>query len=202
MTELQNSIVDELRRIAQTYKSDYEIAKAREDSLRASLDKQIHEAGTSGQAQVNLKELQSASQTYHTIFETFLQKYTEAVQEQTFPISDAHVITVATPPLGKSYPKTKLIALLGLLVGLGGGLGHALVLRNFDRSVRRPRDVEERLGLECLGLVPLIVVADQAPKPTGEARISQMEATRLAPLVPRKPSPAGSRPRSNVQSGE
>ena len=40
MAELQNSIIDELQRIAQTYKSDYEIAKAREDSLRASLGKQ------------------------------------------------------------------------------------------------------------------------------------------------------------------
>jgi succinoglycan biosynthesis transport protein ExoP len=63
MKELQKSIVDELQRIAQTYKSDYEIAKAREDSLRTSLGKQVQEAGTSGQAQVNLKELQSASQT-------------------------------------------------------------------------------------------------------------------------------------------
>jgi uncharacterized protein involved in exopolysaccharide biosynthesis len=45
MTELQNSIVDELQLIAQTYKSDYEIAKAREDSLRASLGKQIQERG-------------------------------------------------------------------------------------------------------------------------------------------------------------
>jgi polysaccharide biosynthesis transport protein len=30
------------------------------------------------------------------------------------------------------------------------------VLRNFDRTVRRPRDVEEQLHFECLGLVPLI----------------------------------------------
>ena len=59
MKEVQNSIVDELQRIAQTYKSDYEIAKAREDSLRASLGKQVREVGTSGQAQVDLKELQS-----------------------------------------------------------------------------------------------------------------------------------------------
>jgi succinoglycan biosynthesis transport protein ExoP len=156
MALLQASMVDELQRIAQTYKSDYEIAKAREDSTRASLGKQIQEAGASGQAQVDLKELESASQTYHTIFENFLQKYTEAVQEQSFPISDARVITPASPPTHKSYPKTTLIALLGLLVGAAAGLVHALVLRNFDRAMRRPRDVEERLGLECLGMVPLI----------------------------------------------
>jgi succinoglycan biosynthesis transport protein ExoP len=161
MTELQNSIVDELQRIAQGYKSDYEIAKAREDSLRASLTKQVQESGASGQAQVDLKELQASSQTYHTIFENFLQKYTEAVQQQSFPISDARVISAATPPYTKSYPRTSLVALLGLLVGVGAGLGHSLVLRNFDRTVRRPRDLEERLHLECLGLVPLIASGKQ-----------------------------------------
>jgi succinoglycan biosynthesis transport protein ExoP len=186
MVELQNSIVDELQRIAQTYKSDYEIAKAREDSLRASLSKQIKAAGTSGQAQVDLKELQVASQTYHTIFENFLQKYTEAVQEQTFPISDAHVITVATPPLHKSWPKTTLIALLGLIVGLGGGLGHSLVRRNFDRSVRRPRDVEERLRLPCLGLVPLITAVGGV-KRTVDMSKPFAAAGRIAPLLPNKP---------------
>ena len=58
MAELQNSIVDELRRIAQTYQSDYEIAKAREASLHASLGQQIREAGANGQAQVDLSQLE------------------------------------------------------------------------------------------------------------------------------------------------
>ena len=57
MKEIDKSIVDELQRIAQTYKSDYEIAKAREDSLRTSLGKQVREVGTSGRAHVDLKEL-------------------------------------------------------------------------------------------------------------------------------------------------
>ena len=173
MKEVQNSIVDELQRIAQTYKSDYEIAKAREDLLRASLGKQVREVGTSGRAQVDLKELQAASQTYHTIFENFMQKYTEAVQEQSFPISDARVITLATPPFGTSWPKTKLIALLGLLVGLGGGFGHSLVLRNSDRTLRRPRDVEERFRLECIGLVPLIATSEPPKKQLGKIPSNQ-----------------------------
>jgi succinoglycan biosynthesis transport protein ExoP len=189
MAELQNSMIDELQRIAQSSKSDYEIAKAREDSLRASLGKQVQTAGATGQAVVDLKELQAASQTYHTIFENFLQKNTEAVQEQTFPIFDAHVITVATPPLSKSHPKTTLIALLGLVVGVAGGLGHSLVRHNFDRSVRRPRDVEERLRLNCLGLVPLIVPRE-SPQAKSEAAKLSATAGRVGPLVvKRTPAP-------------
>ena len=130
------------------------------------------------------------------------------MQEQSFPISDARVITLATPPFGKSYPKTTLIALLGLLVGLGGGLGHSLVLRNSDRTVRRPRDVEERLGLECLGLVPLIATNEppekhggEVPKKPGERLPNKqmLAATeRLAALVPNKPASRANPPRSNT----
>ena len=190
MLLLQNSIVDELQRIAQTYKSDYEIAKAREESTRASLGKQIQEAGASGQAQVDLKELELASQTYHTIFENFLQKYTEAVQQQSFPISDARVITPASRPYYKSYPKTTLIALLGLLVGIGAGLVHALVLRNFDRAIRRPRDVEERLGLECLGMVPLIATRQRKAPSQGHKLLQTVERLMAVPLK-ENPSEAG-----------
>ena len=182
MAELQHSIVDELRRIAQTYQSDYEIAKAREDSIHQSLNRQISESSANSNAQVDLSELQAASQTYHTIFENFLQKYTEAVQQQSFPISDARVITPARPPNGKSYPKTTLVALLGLLIGLSAGLVHAVVLRNFDRAVRRPRDVEEKLGLECLGMVPAIVSDRRSKNKTKGSRIlSSMERLALAP---------------------
>ena len=38
MQEIRHSIIDELKQIAETYKSDYDIAKAREDSLQKSLD--------------------------------------------------------------------------------------------------------------------------------------------------------------------
>ena len=182
MALLQASMVDELQRIAQTYKSDYEIAKAREESTRASLGKQIQEAGASGQAQVDLKELEAASQTYHTIFENFLQKYTEAVQQQSFPISDARVITPASRPNFKSYPKTTLIALLGLLVGIGAGLVNALVLRNFDRAMRRPRDVEERLGLECLGMVPLIATRQRKTTSHGPKLLQAVERLMTVPV--------------------
>ena len=196
MALLQASMVDELQRIAQTYKSDYEIAKAREDSTRASLGKQIQEAGASGQAQVDLKELESASQTYHTIFENFLQKYTEAVQQQSFPISDARVITPASRPISKSYPKTTLIALLGLMVGIGAGLVNALVLRNFDRAMRRPRDVEERLGLECLGMVPLIATRQRKTTSHGPKLLQAVE--RLM-AVPAKESSPGRRSRLDAK---
>src|SRR5690606_10351295 len=39
--------------------------------------------------------------------------------------------------------------------GIGGGMT-ALALEHFDRRVRSERDVEEKVGISCVGLVPAI----------------------------------------------
>ena len=169
MLELQRSMVLELRRIGDSYRSDYEIAKTREDSIRSSLQDLVKQADSGGAAQVNLKALESSASTYRTMFENFLQRYTEAVQQQSFPVSDAQIISRADPPLGKSFPKTTLLTLLGVLVGSGCGFAHSIIVRNLDRTIRTPLELEEKLGLDCLSLIPIIadmpVQAEPSPRP-------------------------------------
>jgi succinoglycan biosynthesis transport protein ExoP len=156
MRELQRSIILELQRIADSYQSDYEIAKTREESIRSSLQDLIKQADSSGGAQVNLSELESSANTYRTIFENFLQKFTEAVQQQSFPVSEAQVISPAEPPGGKSFPKTTLLLLLGVFVGGSCGVAHSVVVRSLDRTIRTPREFEERCNMDCLSLIPAI----------------------------------------------
>ena len=48
MALLQASMVDELQRIAQTYKSDYEIAKAREETINSGFARQA-DPGSGGE---------------------------------------------------------------------------------------------------------------------------------------------------------
>jgi succinoglycan biosynthesis transport protein ExoP len=165
MRELQRSITLELRRIADSYKSDFEIAKTREESIRVSLQDLVKQSDTTGQAQVALKELESSANTYRTIFENFLQKYTEAAQQQSFPISEAQLISRADPPVSKSFPKTTLLVLLGLLVGGGCGVAHSVVVRNLDRTLRTPREFEDRFGIDCLSLIPILA---DVPAPTDQ----------------------------------
>jgi succinoglycan biosynthesis transport protein ExoP len=179
MLELQRSIFNELRRIADSYRSDYEIAKAREESIKASLQGLVNQADKTGQAQVTLRALESSASTYRTILENFLQKYTEAVQQQSFPISDARLITSAEPPSTKSFPKTSLLILLGILAGASCGIGHCLIVRSLDRTIRSPRGLEESFGIDCLSLIPTMPAmtsqADQA-KPV-EENISLADAS-------------------------
>ena len=95
--------------------------------------------------------------------------YTELVQKQSYPVSNARIITEASPPLGKSHPRTKLLLVFGCLMGSLAGLGIAFCRHKLDRSVWGARQIREDLGLECLASIPRIVGQDP---PSRLARLS------------------------------
>lgn len=74
-----------------------------------------------------LDELESTAMTYRKMFESSLQAYTEAQQRQSYPVTNARVISRAFPPLKKSSPQRLRILLLAAVLGGLLGLGAALV---------------------------------------------------------------------------
>jgi len=81
-----------------------------------------------------LEELEATADTYRKIYESFLQAFTASVQQQSYPVSDARVITLAERPLAKSYPRTWLILGFAVLLGLTIGCGIALIRHAFRRT--------------------------------------------------------------------
>src|SRR5215831_9137257 len=99
-----------------------------EDSLQRELDRATSQTTTANQARVTLHELESAAQSYRSLYDNFLQRYMESVQQQSFPITEARLITKATPPDQRDYRKA-LMALAAVPVGgLCLGLGLAFFL--------------------------------------------------------------------------
>jgi succinoglycan biosynthesis transport protein ExoP len=156
MREIRRSIFDELKRIAEAGKSEYDIAKAREKSLQESLAASVAGSQTTNKAQIELRQLESAAQSYRMLYDNFQQRYTDSVQQQSFPVAEARVITRASPPFGKTYPKTTLVLMLATMGGLAAGLGLAVLREISDRVFRTAGQVEAQLKTECVALVPMI----------------------------------------------
>lgn len=184
MREISRSILDEVRRIAETYKSEYEIARAREQSLQQSLATLVDSAGTSGQAQVKLRDLESSAQSYRNLYDNFLQRFMEATQQQTFPTTDARLITAATAPLTKSAPKGTLILGGATMLGLMMGVAAALARERLDNVFRTTRQLEAETGKECLGILPRIPVASSGtPAQAAAAGAEGGLVTRPPPIA-------------------
>ena len=156
MNEIRRSIVDELSRIAESYKSDFEIAKDRQASLEKSFAQQVSESQGVNRDRLGLRELESTAQVYHTIHDNFLQHYMEAIQQQSFPITEARVITTASPPSAKSSPRTSLVLAIAGAFGLVLSFAGASLREAVDRVFRTTKQVEEMLQTNCLAVVPMM----------------------------------------------
>lgn len=156
LRDIRTSIMDEVRRLAATSRSDYEVAKQKQQQIESQLASAVSRSRTSNSAEVTMRELETRAKSYRTLHESFLQRYMGSVQQESFPSADARVIASASPPPGKSKPKSPIIIALGFAAGLGLGAGLGLLRDVMDRVFRTSAQLEAALRLPCLSLVPLL----------------------------------------------
>ena len=197
MREIRNNIFDELKRLGETYKSDYEIAKQREGGVQKELAQAVSKAQETDTASVSLRELQSTAQTYKSLYDNFLQRYMESVQQQSFPITEARVISTASRPLQKSNPITLLVLAIASLGGMALGFGIGMLRDLSDRVFRTSEQVENLLQTACIALVPLLTPDERShvldnPKtnvgpsdPKTDARVQNTTSTIASSLFSR-----------------
>jgi succinoglycan biosynthesis transport protein ExoP len=156
MEELRRNIGAELGRIAASYQSDYEIAKAREENLTRSLADLVSVGQVTNRDRLGLAELESSAKIYHAIYDIFFQRYMEAIQQQSFPIADARVISAAAPPSRKSRPLGSLVLAIAATMGIVVSLAIATLRDAIDGVFRTSRQVEQALRVKCLSVIPLL----------------------------------------------
>lgn len=164
MRDMRTSILDEVRRLAEANRSDYEAARQRQEDVEKQLAQAVAQFRTTNSAESTLRELETNARGYRSLYESFLQRYMGAVQQESFPITEARIISPASPPRGKSKPKATLILALGLFGGLALGTVMGLLRDIMDRVFRTASQVEAMLHLPCLSVVPLLK-EEVAPKP-------------------------------------
>ena len=159
--------INELKSAAETTEravADYKSKSSQLDADNRPLNEQDLPK-LSSQRRVLLKDLESSAQTYRALYESLLQRVTEFTQQQSFPMTDARIVSEAVPPLEKSDPKVLLILAAATLLGLVGGIGAGFARETFDKTLRTSSQVQTVLGVDCLGILPAIL----APRPLDEA---------------------------------
>jgi polysaccharide biosynthesis transport protein len=186
MKSIRHAIMDEVRRLGEMAKSDFEEAKQQQQEIEKQLAQAISQSRNTSAAELSIRELETSAKSYRSLYEVFLQRYMGSLQQASFPIADARVISTASPPQKKSKPNPKLLLALGLFggIGLGTALGFAREMK--DRGFRTSAQIEEKLRLPCLSVVPLLrhrkvrKVTKKSARITGQAdnRSGQRTLTR------------------------
>jgi succinoglycan biosynthesis transport protein ExoP len=173
MRQYERLMFEELGRIAESYLSDLLIAQSKEKALRASVKELVGDTASANETAVALRELEREAETYRTLYQTFLLRYQEAVNHQSFPVTEARVVSAALVPTQASHPKTSIVLALSLLIGgaLGAAIGGMRELR--ERAFRTEEQVREELRLESLGMLPLVDASEERPK--AKPKMSRVE---------------------------
>ena len=150
LRELRNLVENTEKTIA-TFKADN--SSARPDSVQLN---EAQVADVSTQRRVVLRDLESSVQAYRALHEKLLRRVAEFTQQQSFPATEARLVSAASPPLQRSEPKESLILGVASLLGLLAGVGVAFARDYVDNGVRSPIEVEQKLGITCLGVLPNI----------------------------------------------
>jgi capsular exopolysaccharide synthesis family protein len=106
--------------------------------------------------------LVAAAQAQKQAYDTFqnLSRYSQTIEKQTFPATEARVLTWAEPPLTRSWPPIGLTLLFSLIAGCGLGMVVAYGSEHLSGTVRTRQHVERDLGVRCLGFLPLLTQRD------------------------------------------
>ena len=115
----------------------------------------------------------SQAKTYRDLYENFLQRYMESVQEQSFPITEARLISPALRPLAKSSPKTLLTLVICAAAGIILGLAIGVFRDLWDRVFRTTEQAEKLLQVPCIALVPRLKVASPALSAAKQLEVDQ-----------------------------
>ncbi len=129
-----------------------ELRQKSEEAARAAQDFKAQN-GNNADTWPKARELDRTAEAYDALYSAFLKRYTDSVQQQTFPISQARVITEATRPQVPSHPRSLVILALAAILGSSLGTTIAFVSWSMDRAIRSPAQIN-RYGYRCLTTLP------------------------------------------------
>ncbi|MBW8302887.1 MAG: polysaccharide biosynthesis tyrosine autokinase [Brevundimonas sp.] len=142
--------------IRNSIQQQYQIAANEERSLQAQVTGLTSDVLDLRDRSVQYNILQRELDTTRTLYEGLLQRYKEVGVTAGVTTNNISIIDQATPPRSPSKPNMLLNMALAALFGLGLGVIAALVMEALDETLATPDDVEKKLGLPVLGVVPLL----------------------------------------------
>ncbi len=166
-SDLSQQIFRELQQLTGSFRNEFEVASSREKSLRDSIERVAGRNSLANVSMVQLRELEQKAAALKTLYESYLGRFEEATQRQSFPIAKARVISDAGLPTAPSSPRKTLTMALSIVLGLLIGGAAATLLEFRERFFRTGDDVQEKLGLRFLGYLPKVsgASAEETPPP-------------------------------------
>ncbi len=153
---LEEQIQLEVRRIIASVEDEARIARQAVQAIDETLGAQQATLAEQNIGEVTLRERTRDADASRQLYEALLTRYREIAAQSGIEQPDARVVSRASIPTKPSSPQPALNLIIGLLLGAALGALAVLIVEMLEQSFRTPEDIQDRLGLTCLGQVPFL----------------------------------------------
>ena len=135
-------------------RAGYQAASSAEERLRARVNTLQGATLAEQDRSVRYNTLAREADTNRSLYDGLLQRYRELNAASGITASNVAVVDEARTPSGPSSPSLPRNIAIALLLGLGLAGGLVFLRDQMDDRLRVPEDVEAKLGLSLLGVIP------------------------------------------------
>ncbi len=154
MDDLDRQISSELRNIRSSVKAEYDAAASQERLLQGQLNSLRTAALDVDGRSIDYNIIKREVDTNRQLYDGLLQRYKEAGVLGDVRSNNISIVDRAQVPSWRFKPSLAQNLAIGLLLGVILGVLLAFVLEFLDDTIKTPDDVEQRLRLAVLGIVP------------------------------------------------
>lgn len=134
--------------------SEYESALAAERQLTAQVGRLKSATLTEQDKTVQYGLLNREAETNRQLYDGLLERYKTLNAVAGVSLSNVNIIDKAEAPAAPSSPNLIKNLFIGIVAGVGLAAMTLFIRDQFDDSIRVPEDVEAKLGLPLLGVIP------------------------------------------------
>ena len=157
LAELTRQFQETKSNVAQRIEVDYRQARNREDMLHKAVATTKDEWDRLNGRSFEYKRLREEAEADRKLFDELTAKIREAGVNAGFESSTIKIADTALPPAKPVSPNIALNVALAFLGSLGLGVAAVLTSEMADTSVRDPEQVSRMLGVDVLGVLPVVL---------------------------------------------
>ena len=161
----RSNLYNQINNIVDSIEKDYLITQQTVASLLDTLNQGKIQLQQKDRDSVELQHLQREVQLNQELYDTFYTRSREFDEAEHTGTTNAQITEYAEAPLYPVSPKKALITVLTLLLSAAASIAVALLRESTDQTITSTEDVEEKLGVRMLGILPL--VSSQARRKNG-----------------------------------
>ncbi|MBS0335289.1 MAG: polysaccharide biosynthesis tyrosine autokinase [Proteobacteria bacterium] len=158
----RDAVRRQIATVAESVAKEFEIAKANEAAISQQQARATVEAQVFNRTEFPLSRLERNVESNRRLYEAFVQRANETrIGDIQQPI--ARIVDLARTPGAPSGPDKRRIVMLAMFGALFAGVAIALFLTLLDKGIKTGLDLESRLEVKAVGVLPRMKSTPDAP---------------------------------------